>query len=921
LDDVIVVGYGTAKRRDFSGSVASLKIADSPISNIPNLNVLETLKGTITGLNVGGQGRAEEEPSLLVRGENSINGSNKPLIVLDGVIFTGDIRSLNNNDIASVDVLKDAVSASAYGSRSANGILAITTKKGRTEKPVVTFGVNAGVSSWGKKPVLATPQEYVAHHNAVNAREADDTSWITNPEQLDDYLKDAGTTDFDDAIRTGSFQDYNATVSGMTNRTNYYMSVGYRDNKGVFVGDDMNSISLTAKLNTNITDWFSVGFDAGFSKMDFSGNQQRWGSVFMTGGGNFKTTFDDRNVDLTTYTGMARHHNWGIGDGKQDDIDLKYGLRLNAYATVKIPWIKGLSYKINYQPNVDLIRQEHFTYETSFINSVSGPYTTSVVASFLNQANGSIKSANTYSYVVDNYLTYQNSFGKHNVDLTFVATRDYSHYNYNAMTGSDFSDVGSTALGLGGLPKAAKVSIGKDANERANVGYLGKIAYNYDSRYMVNASLRRDGASVFGADKKWGLFGAVGAAWAISEENFLKGAIKPLDYLKLKASWGQTGNQGLDPYKTLATAPIGRGTDPYTFDGIYYGLHQDRLANPNMGWEKTSSFNVGFESNWFKNRLSVNLDVFHSETTDQIFERGLPTMTGFGNMYASMGQVDNTGIELTVNSVNIENRDWRWSTMLNFWKTKSKVVHLYGEDLDGNGVEDDDLANSLFIGHSLGAIYNYKQIGIVQENETDYIELTKIQAGRPKYDDMVDGVPGLTPDDRMILGYDRENFRMNLGNTVKYKNLELYVLFTGIFGGGRDNMFVKNNRFAYSLFNPNEARLLTREMSIFERDYWTPENHSDTYPVILFNGDSGRDTWLQSRTFVRLQNITLSYTFDKMAWLKSAKINSLSVFASGKNLFTFTGWFFGDPERGSIYSDGDVYPQMSVYTLGLNFSF
>jgi hypothetical protein len=438
---------------------------------------------------------------------------------------------------------------------------------------------------------------------------------------------------------------------------------------------------------------------------------------------------------------------------------------------------------------------------------------------------------------------------------------------------------------------------------------------------LFNASIRRDGASVFGAKHKWGTFGAVGAAWAITEESFMK-EIDPLNYLKLKVSWGQTGNQGLDPYQTLANATSGRGAPAYSFNTIYYGIRQDNLANPNLGWEKTSQINAGFESSWLNNRLSVNLDIFHSETTDQIFKRGIPATTGFGEMYASMGQVNNTGIELTVNSVNIETKDWRWSTMLNFWRTKSKLVHLYGEDLDGNGIEDDDIDKGLFIGKSLGAIYGYKRVGIVQETDTEYIEATKAGAiaGYPKYDNMVDGNPLLESTDRMILGYNRERFRMNMANTVRFKNLELYVLFSGIFGGGSDNMFVKDNQYAFTMFNPTEPRLLIKDMSAASRPYWTPENKNNTYPEMKYRSD-GRHNWLQSRTFVRLQNVTLSYTFDKMAWVKESKINAFSVFVSAKNLFTITNWFFGDPERGSIYTDGWDYPQMGVYTIGLNFSF
>jgi hypothetical protein len=481
-------------------------------------------------------------------------------------------------------------------------------------------------------------------------------------------------------------------------------------------------------------------------------------------------------------------------------------------------------------------------------------------------------------------------------------------------TGSDFAANGSTTLGMWGLHKATVQKVDLNAWERANVGYLGRMSYSYNEKYYFTGSYRRDGASVFGAQNKWADFAAAGAAWKISKENFMSN-VTVLDDLKLKLSWGQNGNQGIGPYTTLSQVANGSsGGIRYEFSDkngiVQYGLIQSTLGNQELGWESTNSWNTGFESAWLKNRLFVDVDIYHSKTTDQIFTRNIPVMTGFKTVFASMGQINNTGIEATVRSINIQTNDLTWSTMVTFWKNNNKLVELYGEDNDGDGIEDDDIANSLFIGKSLGAIYGYKQIGIVQESDTEYIKLTGVAPGAPKYQDM-DNEPGITADDRSILGYSKENFRLNMSNTVSYKKLELYAMISGIFGG--NDHYLQNNTQAYltsgtGLFNANMT----------SKPYWTPENQSNEYPSATFAGD-GRFRGLQSRGFVRIQDITLSYTFDQ-SWVKEANISTLKLFFAAKNIATFTPWDGGDPETGATYLS-NTFPVVSTYSIGATISF
>jgi hypothetical protein len=329
-----------------------------------------------------------------------------------------------------------------------------------------------------------------------------------------------------------------------------------------------------------------------------------------------------------------------------------------------------------------------------------------------------------------------------------------------------------------------------------------------------------------------------------------------------------------------------------------------------LGWESTETWNTGFESAWLNNRIFVDVDTYFSKTTDQIFVRNIPVMTGFKTIKTSMGQVNNKGIELTVRTVNIKTKDLSWNTSVTFWQNRNKLVKLYGDDKNNDGIEDDDIGNSLFIGKSLSAIYGYEQDGIVQAEDTEYKTLTGAADGAPKYKDL-DGVAGITGADRKILGYGKENFRLNMSNSVTYKGFELYAMITGTFGG--NGYFMKSNTAAYMTsgtgrFNDNMT----------SKPYWTPENKSNVYPSAYFAGD-GRYLALQSRGFVRVQDVSLSYSFDQ-SWVKAAKINTLKLFVSAKNLATITNWFGGDPETGTPVRE-NTFPVPSTYSIGANISF
>ncbi len=929
LDEVIVIGYGTAKRKDFTGSVSSVKMENSAVALLPNTNALESLKGNVSGLNIGASNSAGGEPDMLIRGQNSINGSNDPLIVLDGVIFMGSLSDINPNDIASFDILKDAVSAAAYGSRAANGVIAITTKRGSSAKPVISFNTSTGIQSWYSRPEMMKGDEYIKVINARNGYTEGSTYWMTNQE-AENYNNGVERVWLDDVTQVGIIEDLQLAVSGAGKGLNYYLSAAYSYNKGVVVGDDFDRISIMGKINTNITDWLKIGVDAGYTRRDYSGFGANIGTAQVVSPYGVMYRDDNKNLEKYPVTQSYVNPLWGVDDGTRDNMDIRQSFRLNTYAVINIPGVKGLSYRLNFSPNYELRNFGEFYHENYYIGEGdavdASRYAASTIVNYLSSAHGSLGNEKTYSYVWDNIVNYKNSFGKHNIEATLVATRDYSKYKIMYTTGSDFSANGNTLLGMYGLHNAEvqKVDLyvnNKDINsskiggtEKSNIGYLGRISYSYNDRYYMTGSFRRDGASVFGLNKKWGNFAALGLAWKISEEDFMDG-VKPLDDLKLKVSWGQNGNQGIGPYTTLSKIANG-STGGYRYEfsdnegAIYYGMIQSTLGNYDLGWESTEALNAGFESAWLKNRLFVDVDAYFSKTTDQIFERNIPVMTGFKTIMTSMGQVNNVGVEATIRALLIEQNDWRWMSSVTYWKNNNKLVKLYGEDNDGDGKEDDDVSNSLFIGKSLKAIYGYEQDGIVQEGDTEYIALTGTNPGDPKYKDL-DGIDGITSEDRKILGYEKENFRLNMSNNVSYKDFELYVLVTGVFGG--NDHYLKSNKVAYMTAGTGRAN-----DNMTSKPYWTPENKSNVFPSASFAGD-GRYQGLQSRGFVRVQDISLSYTFHQR-WVKSANLNSLKVFFAAKNLITFTNWDGGDPETGALYL-ANTYPVVTTYSLGASISF
>jgi len=903
IEESVVIGYGTTTRKNFTGSVTSVKMTDSPIMNTTSNNAFSLLDGVVTGVNFSKSGEASSSSTMLVRGQKSIaSTSAQPLIVLNGVIFTGSLNDIDPSIIESMSVLKDATSLAAYGSQAANGVIMVTTKKGNRGKPMVNFSSSVALSRPDMRPDMKDADQYIELMN-TRRMATNPTDWM--PSLLMDNYKSGKTTDWFDLItRTGVNQNYALNVSGATEQISYFVSAGYLNNKNFIVGDEYDRLTTNVRLSAKINDYITIGFNHNQSNTRNDGIRPDYSAAVTLSpftepylpDGRLRLYVD--GVETTTTNPL-----WDVYNGV-DHENRRVSNVTGGEIEIKFPWVKGLSFKVtgSYTTNNTTVR--HFVHETNYANLSLGEdaYTTAAQDAYLINASGYIQETKNTSWVLDNILTYTREMGNHYINASLVYTRDSQKVDGNRTSGSDFSSVGNTNLGFYGLNLATSQKYDSITYQLHNdIGYLARAIYSFRNTYHFNASVRRDGSSVFGAENKWGTFPAVGFAWTASNEGFMKGA-KTIDNLKFKVSWGVNGNQSLAPYGTLSTLSVGKGGAIASFfDGdVQWGQSISALGNASLGWERTESFNYGVETDLLKSRIHFEIDAYNSKTTNQIFARNVPVMgSGITSQKATMGQVNNFGIESTLRTTNIQKNDFTWMTNFTFSLNRNKLVELYG---DGQ----DDPSNNLFLGKSLGAFYGYKWIGIVQETDTDYMAANGAKPGDAMYADL-DGDKKITSSDREVLGYSKDNFRMSMQNTFSYKRWQLYFLFNGTFGGNGFGLAKNNQAYLTDNGYANQNTL--------DHPFWTAEKPSNIYPA--YNYTDSRFTALQSYGFVRLQEANLSYTFDKNL-LSKLNIASLKVYMSGSNLFFIAPhWVGSDPEVRSFSSA--QLPR--TVTFGVNVSF
>ncbi|MCF7569593.1 TonB-dependent receptor [Sabulilitoribacter arenilitoris] len=897
LDEVVVVGYGTVKRKDLTGSVARADI--EAFQNQPNVSVVQSLQGTVPGLNVGAVTSPGGNPGLSVRGRTSLSGASNPLIILDGIIYRGSLVDINNADVKSVDVLKDASSKAIYGSQAANGVVIITTKAGREErKPVFNFSSYLSVQTPSRMINPSTREGYINKTRNYYWEEAflapdyterdpsfDPTTRFVYPEVREGFNNGTNTDWLDLTTQNSYIQNTNISMAGSTKKSSYYLSAGYTENKGYMKNDNFSKVNLRVNFENKIADGWNIGLQTFMSSSDYSGvSTDLWGAHLLA---PLVAPYNDDGTLNLWPQGAVRNP---LANLEIDDLDKRLNLFATFFTEIQIPFVKGLSYRLNYSTNYRTRRNYRFD---KFGNTEQGSA----------YKNNSLNTDET----IDNILTYSRTFNnKHDVKVTLLYGKESrSGDNTNANSGIFINQ----ALGYNSLESGAtdQQLVSSGAFQEDALYQMGRLNYGYDDRYLATLTFRRDGFSGFGVNNKFGTFPSIALAWVPSNEKFMADALPWVNNLKFRGSYGKSGNRTVGRYQTLARVS---GRFLYVFgDGgdSAYGQYISALANNDLGWETTTGLNVGMDFSVLNNRLSGSIDYYNNTTEDILFNVNLPRITGFSTLPTNIGEVANNGLEISLSSTNIKTDDFEWRSTVAFSRNKNKIVSILGRDDDGDGVEDDLIANGLFIGEAIGAIYNYTVDGIYQVG--DNIP-SGYRAGQYILRDF-NGDDLITPlEDRSIIGYTEPAYRFSIYNEFSYKNWTASAFINSI-QGGKSGYYASNTPVWGS--NNSDNWNMPREYS-----YWTPSNPNAEYSGLRYNNPINSPIYRQ-RSFVRLQDVNITYNLPANL-VKNLAIDAARVYISGKNLATWTNWVGGDPETASGVTSYSL-PVMKSFSLGLNLTF
>ena len=897
LDEVVVVGYGTMRKSDVTGAVTRANI--QAFEKSPNTNLLQSLQGTVPGLNVGQASSAGGNPEISIRGANTISGSTSVLIILDGIIYTGSLSSINPADIESVDVLKDASATAVYGAQAANGVLLITSKKGVKGKAKVNFSSSYSIQTPTNKMHTMNRNEMLNFDNEClwqfsKTKESGYTQQDPNF-KLSERMPDAWMTDdqgniipgdynwWDDFTRNGSIWENKLNVSGGSDAMSYLISLGNTQQKNYLLNDEYKRNSIRVNLDIQPVKWLKAGIQA-FGSFENRDGQETY-LPFLIECSPLTQPYDE-NGNMNHYPAHDARENPYHGS-LVDDYDRTNSFFANVYGEVQLP-LKGLTYRINFGNNYR-ISEHHYASE------------------FAENSNGqAYKHHGTYyDFTLDNILNYTNDFGKHSVGATLVYGASRRKYSYTAADAKLFPRM---TLGYNSLELASTQTTNSDAWLETLLYQMARVNYSYDGRYLVTATVRRDGYSGFSSNNKSAVFPSVALGWVISNEEWFK--VPQINYLKLRAGWGMSGNQ-TSRYSSLARVNSSIG---YIFgDGVSGSMRQElaSMENNNLKWEKTSGFNFGLDFALFDSRITGNIEYYTTKTKDLLYAVQIPSITGFNSIMSNVGEIQNNGFEITINSRNIQTKDFEWTSMFNLSTNSNKINKLSGLDTNGDGKEDDLTSSSLFIGESLSAIYDYTGDNIPEGFHPGNYRVVDINN-----DGKID------ENDRSIIGKADPSVRMGLLNSFKYKNFTLSFFLNAVLGGSKS--FQGKNSFA-ELVNDNTLRhnRLTEQVD----NFWTPSNPGGIYA--LYNANPAINPYrYENRSFLRLQDITLAYDLPKQ-WMNYIGIDGINLYVSCKNLLTITGWHGWDPEPNMTYQDingqnrmtGSCYdnrPVMKSVTFGIN---
>ena len=905
LDEVVVIGYGTVKKSDLTGAVGSVQMKD--VSQVGITSADRALQGQIAGVQVNARtGQPGESMMIRVRGSNSLAGGNEPLYVIDGMPVEKMNSDINPEDILSMEVLKDASSTAIYGSRGANGVVMITTKRGRTGDTVLEYNGYVGVSSLRKKLDLLGKDDYIAMVNEVSQN--DGNGIAITPEQAA-LLPNNDWQDL--AYQTALTHSHQVSVSGGTDKTKLYSSLNYMNQEGIIKGSDYNRFALRIngdqKLARNLSLNASIAYSYG-TQNTANSNADGWGAIAYTAM-VMAPIQEIRDADgkYTNFSGTP----WG-GTNPVGMAELyknkTVNSRLLANMSLIYEIIDGLTFRVNAGAEVNAGSSDRYI-----------PIGLSAGGKLDGDASKS--KSNYYTIINENILTYDKRFDKNHA-LNLMGGVTFQTYQYNDLGGSGtgfLRDVYETNnLGVASTPGTPSSGY----SDYRMASFLGRANYNLMERYLLTVTARYDGSSKFSKNHKFAFFPSAALAWRLSEENFMQD-IDWLSNLKLRASIGQTGNQSISPYQTFARL----GTSgPIFGDGKDIGLGLSSMANDDLKWETTTQTDIGVDFGFFSNRLNIGFDYYWKQTRDLLYNATLPPSSGYSSMLRNLGRIDNKGFEISINTINMKGKV-NWTTNLNITSNRSIVKDL-GSDVYGNKIQRIDAPIGggnwfpLFVGKAPFQLYGYEIEGIYQTDEEARLngEATK-KAGDYRYKD-TDGKAGITTGDKTIIANTQPKFTFGLTNIINWNNFELSFLLIGSVGGDIVNEFNK------SITNIGGTWNIRKD--VWE-NHWTPENPNAKYArasvatkdYLAFGDPSS--VWVENGSYLRFKDIKLAYTLPSQ-WFAGSRKPNISVYLSGQNLITITSYSHYDPEASWTSSavngwDRGVYPSAKSFTLGLQVKF
>ncbi|SKB48903.1 SusC/RagA family TonB-linked outer membrane protein [Dyadobacter psychrophilus] len=939
LTEVVVVGYGSQKKSQTTGAISS--VSAKQISEMPITNIGQAMQGRVAGVDVSQSGsKPGSTPKILIRGRRSFNAGNNPLYVVDGIPLAGDRNELmssatrpfdfvsggyedmNPNDVASMEILKDATATAIYGARGANGVVLITTKRGESTKgkTTISYDTYVGVTDALDKIRLFSGPEFAeylresrrgiaagslykdANGNPVPTGQVDAfaDSKLFEAVELDGIAKNR-TTDYQDMIlRQGFQQNHSVGVQGGNEKTQFYISGGFFRDKGISEGLDYTRTSLRANIDHNINSRVKVGISSylmysvrngkDLNPYSFTLNQNPLGRAFDDAG---KLIFAPTNDALLTNP-LAE-----IVPGAQVDERKKYRIFNSIYTEVKI--IEGLKYRINFGPDFAVERGGRFIGAQTNARKGGDPQ-----AAIYNQYG--------FNWTLENIVTYNKTFAaKHNLGITALHSVQRENFEANTISvqgvpaeTQQFYNVGNANAVLG----VGSVLIPWTLNS-----YMARINYDYADKYLLTVTARRDGSSRFGENTKYGTFPGVALGWNISNEPFMKG-VSWLDLLKLRVSYGSVGNQGVAPYQTQGLL----GRTIYAWDNTpAYGYRPNTIGNPDLRWESSATKNVGIDFSFIKGRVQGSLELYETNTTDLLLSDQLPASIGFNAVTRNVGETRNRGIELGVSTINVNAKNgFKWTTDFQFTKNTEAIISLY------NGAVD-DLGNKWFIGYPLSEYFDYKKAGIWQTNEADAAKSYGSRVGQIKVADVngrsadgkLTGQPDgkINADDRQKLGSDVPDWSGGITNRFNFKGFDLSFF-----------IYARQGQMIISGFHRDNNALAGRYQQMYV-DYWTPNNPTNEFPqpnkdqefpvnnsaIIYYDG-----------SFVKIRNVNFGYTFSNNL-TKKLGLESLRLFASiqqPKIWSKYRSKYNGvDPETSDTTIGSGVTPATRVSTIGLNVKF